>query len=411
MSIVILPRRKERRRTLLVGREFAPSPIVLPGDPGTGAQPPSSGPPPGGAPGIGSPPGLGGRLPPGAGGPNPGQGRGRGRDQTGAGGGGGGGGSATLFTWFDAPTMHEHTGINNDWADRDAPIGTPDGSPGLLIYIYPKVDHSSGCGFRAKGSSATPGDFRGAADPNGSHYIGFTALDSDRKYQTFGRVVSGEGMEWSVLAAVNPGMAHMFTDPPSLGTVPTTWEDYDISAHVQGSDECLAAIVHLDGLSGTSRRLSIRKKGWTITNEGAIRSGFAVVPVDDDNVFQAQTSDAADVPMLLLGYIKAGITVPESQPTAITLSGAGTYHDLPALPSGAEGGIYWWGRPSSGANVGISVRPKGATAAPFTTVRRGQGANSLSAVVRGGDSNAVEAQVANTALVGYLFATIDAEPE
>ena len=94
MSIVILPRRKERRRTLLVGRQFAPSPIVLPGDPGTGAQPPSSGPPAsGGPPGPGfTPPGLRGTLPPGLGGPNPGQGRGRGRDQTGAGGGGGGGG-------------------------------------------------------------------------------------------------------------------------------------------------------------------------------------------------------------------------------------------------------------------------------------------------------------------------------
>ena len=90
MSIVILPRRKERRRTVLVGRENAPSPIVLPGDPGTGTQPPSSSAPPGGAPGVGGPPGLGGRLPPGLGGSPPGRGRGRTRDETGGGGAGGG---------------------------------------------------------------------------------------------------------------------------------------------------------------------------------------------------------------------------------------------------------------------------------------------------------------------------------
>ena len=132
MSIVILPRRKERRRTLVVGRDRAAGSIILPGDPGSGAQPPSSSAPPGGSPGVGGPPGLGGKLPPGFGGAPPGRGRGRTRDDSGSGG-GGAAPAVGLWTDFTGYTLNEQP---SDWENRGEPGHTievrDDGGP----YLY-----------------------------------------------------------------------------------------------------------------------------------------------------------------------------------------------------------------------------------------------------------------------------------
>jgi len=351
--------------------------------------------------------GLGGQLPPGLGGPMPPQakGRGRTRDQTGGGSGGGEAAASHLLTWFNDPPLHT-LGSSDGWEDQNAPPGTPAGSPGLLVYFYPRL--SPACGVRAKGSTLDAIEFRSGTGSNGSHYVGWTALDANGQYQVKGAT----DFEWAVLAAVNPGAAHLFTNPVSLGNAPSAdWQDYDISTHVQGADECLAALLLFIG-PNAARQVRVRKKGWTITDSGAIYGGgFAVVPVDGDNTFQAYVSNASDdVEMLLLGYVRLGITVPEA-PVAETLSANNTLTDLSALPSGAEGAMYWWGRNNNNNNATIIVRPKGATSDAFATAYRGQGANSFAPVVRGGTDNLVEALSSTTLTTGLRFATIDAPPE
>lgn len=226
-------------------------------------------------------------------------------------------------------------GTFGSWQTLDLSSYVPSGSTGVLLKIYGGSGAGNMIGWRKNGST----DDRHANAIYDANYFGAAiGCDGDRKIQVWCESGSGQKI-W--LMGYFGSEAVFFTNAVHKNTYGSDWADISIASDT-GTDTAIGAFFEFTGGTYDNAYGGLRKKGSTdnYINIGSPGHCGIIIGVDANEKCQGWSDDSPyNCDFWLNGYLTAGATFPDNA-TDVSIATQGSYVDLPALPSGAIGGIY-----------------------------------------------------------------------
>lgn len=215
------------------------------------------------------------------------------------------------------------------WTDVDLSALIPAGATGVMFHVVNVNAGTLAFGARKNGSTDNRTNGLGTT----SHAWGCIGVDGSRIVEFY--VESTTDIDIYIVGYFG-SEAVFFTNAVDKSTANTSvWEDVNISGDT-GADTAIAAIVEF---IRSTASLGLRKNGSTDSRIGGINlHGWALVGVDASEIFEQQIT-TANGDIFLVGYLKDGVSMYDNGIDR-SLTSVNVYTDLPALPSGAIGGIY-----------------------------------------------------------------------
>lgn len=224
-------------------------------------------------------------------------------------------------------------GVRGSWVDVDVSSHVPPGATGVILHTYFNASSSDVLAFRNNGSTDT---YLGKTfESHTWHYIG---IDSNRIFEA--RIDNiANATVWLVGYFTSEAVFFVNAVNKSLSSS-NTWKDVDISSDT-GTDTAIGAIIEAYNSYYTEYSFGCRKNGSTDNRTNVfyytVNTGV-IIGVDANEIFEAYVGSYSRIYILLVGYLKSGAVFHTNAPD-ISLSTSGSWIDLPALPSGALGGI------------------------------------------------------------------------
>jgi hypothetical protein len=218
------------------------------------------------------------------------------------------------------------------WRTVDLSSHVPAGTTGVMLHITSTGGSSYVTGWRMTGSSDDWPRYISA----GSHIWASVGCDTSRSidlnvgHVTYTNVylVGYYGSEAVFFeSAVNKSLTNL-----------AAWTDISIASDT-GANTAIAGIFEIVNQANSgSYQFGLRKEGSSDERYPYVFYHHSqIVPVDASEVCEGKISNA-NVDFYLNGYLKAGVSM-YTNATDISLDSMGSWIDLPALPSGALGGI------------------------------------------------------------------------
>jgi len=272
---------------------------------------------------------------------------------------------------WGGPISHQEIVLtaSNEWQtfDVNSLYGVPADATGIVIVLHISATGSGRyVGVRPKGSSdETYYDYT-----NRPYCQIISKIGTDSSIEVKSEVYT-DMMLYAVWYFGDE--AHFLATPTteSLGT-PGSFEEIDITTHVQGEDTAVAALAmpHYTGDFASSYRVHMRPKGNTRDVGTLVNSGYsAMVPVDAGEIFDFYRSNT-NIGLRILGYIKSdsGWAFTITPTVTNNLTANDTYTDLTShsgktaacyMTSATDSSQYFFGIRKNGTSVDDAHYPSG----------------------------------------------------
>jgi hypothetical protein len=283
------------------------------------------------------------------------------------------------------------------WYTLDLSAYIPTGSTGVALLLENRDTSSHAYGARKPGDTT---DLENSWEPTPGGSMLYAGVNSSRQVQVY--YGSTTYTHTYVVAAFGSEAAFRDTAADVTPGTAGSWQTVDLSGYI--SEAADAAILVVMESSWVGYAFGARRYG----NTGYTRTGKlygqqigCICPLDSSKRCEVYVSNTA-LKVYLVGYLKSGSGWTfNDTPTDVSLSTAGSYIDLAALPSGSTAGLWEVLNTEASLNKKQFLRRNGSAVDHYAYVRFWQRQYWMCAV----DANRIaEQEIEATTMDAYVWA-------